>query len=69
LFPAHCDIVVGMPKPGIISVIGGNIADAVTMRDIPVTADGKLARPDGVVLDQDQTWMAVLRVHEPTPGS
>ena len=49
LFPSHCDIVVDAPQPGVISVIGGNINDAVTLRHIPVTADGKLARPDGVV--------------------
>jgi hypothetical protein len=65
LFPAHCDIVVDRQKAGVISVIGGNVQDAVTLRHIPVTADGKLARPDGVVLDQQQTWMVVLRVHEP----
>jgi hypothetical protein len=65
LFPAHCDIVVAGQKAGAIGVIGGNVQDAVTMRHIPVTADGKLARPDGVVLDQQQTWMVVLRVHEP----
>jgi hypothetical protein len=69
LFPAHCDIVVDKPRPGVISVIGGNIGDAVTMRHIPVTTEGKLARPDGVVLDQKQTWIAVLRVHEPVAGS
>jgi hypothetical protein len=68
LFPAHCDIVVERPRPGVISVIGGNIVDAVTMRHIPVTADGKLARPDGVVLDEKQTWMAVLRVRGSVPG-
>jgi hypothetical protein len=69
LFPAHCDIVVDAPRQGVIDVIGGNIDDAVTMRHIPVTADGRLARPDGVVLDQNQTWIAVLRVHEPAAGS
>lgn len=69
LFPSHCDIVVDGPKAGAISVIGGNVQDTVTMRHIPVTADGKLARPDGTVLDQRQTWMAVLRVHEPVAGS
>jgi hypothetical protein len=69
LFPAHCDIVVDTARDGVISVIGGNIDDAVTMRHIPVTADGKLARPDGVVLDQRQTWMVVLRVHEPVAGA
>lgn len=69
LFPAHCDIVVDGPKAGMISVIGGNIHDTVTMRHVPVTADGKLARPDGTVLDSRQTWMAVLRVHESVAGS
>ena len=72
LFPAHCDIVVGRPKPvsipgmtsPAIAVIGGNVQDSVTMRHVPVTADGKLAGPDGVVLDRRWPWMVVLRVHE-----
>jgi hypothetical protein len=64
LFPAHCDIVVETPGNGKISVIGGNVQDTVTLRHIPVTADGKLARPDGVVLDPLHPWMVVLRVHE-----
>ncbi|MSP03466.1 MAG: DUF2272 domain-containing protein [Acetobacteraceae bacterium] len=68
LFPAHCDIVVDTSKPGKIGVIGGNIRDSVTLRQIPVTATGKLARPDGVVLDQDQTWFAVLRVRDASSG-
>lgn len=68
LFPAHCDIVVDRPAPGTISVIGGNIGDAVSMRHVPVTEDGKLARPDGTVLDQRQHWMMVLRVREPAPA-
>ncbi len=73
LFPSHCDIVVEGPKVGVItpviSVIGGNVQDAVTMRHVPVTAEGRLARPDGVVLDQRWPWMVVLRVHEPASGS
>jgi hypothetical protein len=69
LFPAHCDIVVEGPKAGVISVIGGNVQDTVTLRHVPVTADGRLARPDGSVLDQRQTWMTVLRVHESKPGA
>jgi uncharacterized protein DUF2272 len=69
LFPSHCDIVVAAQRSGTISVIGGNVQDTVTMRHIPVTADGKLARTDGVVLDQRQPWMAVLKVHEPAAGS
>jgi hypothetical protein len=69
LFPSHCDIVVRGLNPGVvppvISVIGGNVQDTVTMRHVPVTADGKLARPDGVVVDPLRPWMVVLRVHEP----
>ena len=65
LFPSHCDIVVEGPKSGAISVVGGNVQDAVTMRHVPVTADGRLAGQDGVVLDQRMPWMVVLRVHEP----
>jgi hypothetical protein len=64
LFPSHCDIVVETGKPGVISVIGGNVQDAVTMRHIPVTADGRLAGPNGVVVDQRYPWMVVLRVRE-----
>lgn len=64
LFPAHCDIVADTSRPGSIGVIGGNIRDAVTLRRIPVTEDGKLARPDGTVLDRAQTWFAVLRVRD-----
>lgn len=64
LFPSHCDIVVETPGKGTISVIGGNVEDTVTLRHVPVTADGKLARPDGVVLDPLRPWMVVLRVHE-----
>jgi hypothetical protein len=69
LFPSHCDIVVDTSKPGKIGVIGGNIQDAVTMQIVPVTADGRLARPDGTVLDHERNWMAVLRVHEKVAGS
>lgn len=68
LFPAHCDIVVDTSKRGEIGVIGGNIRDSVTLRRIPATVDGKLARADGTVLDQDRAWFAVLRVLEPAAG-
>ncbi|HEY6430696.1 MAG TPA: DUF2272 domain-containing protein [Acetobacteraceae bacterium] len=60
-FPAHCDIVVAI-HPDLISVVGGNIDDAVTMKHVPVTADGKLATPDGQVLDTRYPWMVVLRL-------
>jgi hypothetical protein len=65
-FPGHCDIVVAV-APGELSVIGGNVDDAVTMKHVPVTADGKLATPDGTVLDTRYPWMVVLRVLYPDP--
>ena len=61
-YPAHCDIVVDTAVPGQIAVVGGNVGDAVTMKHVPVTADGKLAGPDGVALDTRYRWMAVLRL-------
>lgn len=60
-FPAHCDIVVAS-APGEISVLGGNVDDAVTMKHIPVTSDGRLVGPDGVVLDTRYDWFVVLQV-------
>ena len=68
-FPGHCDIVVDTQTPGMISVIGGNVDDAVTMKHVPVTADGKLAGPDGKVLDTRYSWMVVLRLLVPGPIS
>jgi len=68
LFPAHCDIVVGSDA-GFISVVGGNVDDAVTMKHVPVTTDGKLAAPDGQVLDSRYPWMVVLRLLADTPVS
>jgi hypothetical protein len=60
-FPGHCDIVVGR-KQGQLDVIGGNVDNAVAMKYIPVTADGHLAGPDGVVLDPDHHWFVVIKV-------
>jgi hypothetical protein len=62
LFTSHCDIVVDTTVPGQIAVIGGNVEDSVTMNTVPVTADGKLAAPEGIVLDTRFPWMAVLRL-------
>lgn len=61
-FTSHCDIVVDTATPGQIAVIGGNVEDSVTMTTVPVTADGRLATPDGTVLDKRFPWMAVLRL-------
>ena len=62
LFTSHCDIVVDTSVPGRIAVIGGNVQDSVTMNYVPVTADGKLAAPEGVVMDTRFPWMTVLRL-------
>jgi hypothetical protein len=71
LFTSHCDIVVDTTVPGQISVIGGNVEDSVTMNTVPVTQDGKLATPEGVVLDTRFPWMTVLRllVDEAAPAA
>ncbi len=60
-FASHCDLVVAA-APGVLDAIGGNVADAVTMKHVPVTADGHLAGPDGVPLDDRFAWFAVIRV-------
>jgi Uncharacterized protein conserved in bacteria (DUF2272) len=60
-FPAHCDIVVQRDKNQ-ISVIGGNVDAAVTMKHIPVTADGRLSEAGDRVLDSRYPWFVVLRI-------
>jgi hypothetical protein len=60
-FPGHCDIVVDT-HPNTIDVIGGNVDNAVAMKHVPVAEDGKLAGPDGAILDPDYPWFVVLRV-------
>jgi Uncharacterized protein conserved in bacteria (DUF2272) len=61
VWPGHCAIVVDV-QPGTISVIGGNVDDAVTLTHVPVTESGMLANPDGTVLDNRYPWLVVLRV-------
>jgi hypothetical protein len=68
-FPGHCDIVVDNAGPGQISVVGGNVDDAVTLKHVPVTPDGRLATPDGQILDPRYRWMVVLRLILVTPVS
>ncbi len=67
-FPSHCDIVVAV-TPGQLTVIGGNVDDAVTMKHVPTTPDGKLASLDGTIIDGRYPWMVVLRVHYDGPIS
>ena len=60
-FPGHCDIVVAT-HPGAIDGIGGNVENTVALWHIPVTADGRLAGPNGAALDPDHPWFVVIRV-------
>jgi len=60
-FAAHCDMVVSAEK-GQISVIGGNVNHAVTMKHVPVTKDGRLAESRNDVLDPRYPWFVVLRI-------
>ena len=61
-FPGHCDMVVAI-RPGSLDVIGGNVDNSVSMKHIPVTANGYLANPDGTIVDPDYGWFTVLRVN------
>jgi len=66
-FPGHCDIVVDNAVLGQISVVGGNVDDAVTLKHVPVTPDGRLATPDGRIVDPRYAWMVVLRLQVSGP--
>ena len=61
LFPAHCGLLVAR-QPGQISIIGGNVDDAVTMTHVPVGPTGLLATADGTFYDSRYSWCAVLQV-------
>jgi hypothetical protein len=67
-FPSHCDIVVGV-APGTLTVVGGNVDDAVTEKHVPVTASGMLAGPDGVPVDTRYPWFVVLHVLYDEPAA
>jgi hypothetical protein len=60
-FPSHCDLVVEA-DPGELTVIGGNVDDAVTMKHVPVTDAGLLSEPDGTPVDTRYDWFVVIRV-------
>ena len=54
--------------PDQIGVIGGNVDDAVTLKHVPVTPDGRLAGLDRPVLDTRYPWMVVLRLIDAGPS-
>jgi hypothetical protein len=60
-FTGHCGIVVARQADQ-ISIIGGNVEDAVALTHVPVTDQGMLAAPDGTVLDTRYPWLVVIRV-------
>ncbi len=66
-FPAHCDIVVRV-QPGMLTVVGGNVDDAVTEKHVPTTPQGYLAEENGVVVDTRYPWMVVLKVAYDPPA-
>jgi hypothetical protein len=59
-FPAHCAIVVATGRE--LSVIGGNVDDAVTLTHVPTTSDGRLSVVGGPPVDTRYPWFVVLRV-------
>ena len=60
-FASHCALVVAK-TPGELSIIGGNVDDAVALTHVPVTTDGRLAGPNGLAIDPRYPWAIVLRV-------
>jgi hypothetical protein len=67
-FPSHCAIVVAA-EPGTISIIGGNVDDAVVLTHVPVSETGLLTAADASLLDQRYNWFVVLRVLYEAEGS
>ncbi len=53
-FPGHCAIVVA-DEPGEISVVGGNVEDAVELTHVKINQAG-------LVDDPSENWLAILRV-------
>jgi len=60
-FTSHCDIVVETGA-NTISVIGGNVDDAVTLKHVPTDTSGRIAAAGDAPYDTRYPWMVVLRV-------
>ncbi len=58
-FPAHCGIIVA-GGPGSVSIVGGNVDDAVTMEHLHTNASGELQ-------GNRENWFVVLRVNYASP--
>lgn len=66
-FPAHCGYVVatgqnGQPFGRQLSIIGGNIDDAVALTHVPTDTQGRISSPSGQSYDTRYPWCAVLEV-------
>ncbi|HEY0419308.1 MAG TPA: DUF2272 domain-containing protein [Acetobacteraceae bacterium] len=53
-FPSHCDIAVANDG-ALLTVVGGNVDDSVTMKHLPLTIDGRVSDPR-------YPWFVVIRV-------
>ena len=53
-YPSHSDVVVDI-GPGFIEVIGCNVKDSVTLKRLPVSANGHIS-------DSMHSWFAVLKL-------
>ncbi|WP_246091475.1 DUF2272 domain-containing protein [Swingsia samuiensis] len=67
-FPAHCGIVTATnqsapPFGREISIVGGNVEDAVSLTHVPVDAHGMISDSTGHSYDTRYPWCAVLEVH------
>lgn len=60
-FPSHCDIVVRNDGRS-IAVVGGNVDDAVTMKNVPVDEQGRIGDALGRPYDTRYPWFAVIEV-------
>jgi len=63
--PLHCDLVVAR-APGRLFVIGGNVADAVTLSILPLDDAGRLNQPDPPL--PGRRWFSLLRYQASDAG-
>lgn len=59
-FLGHCDLVT-QAQPGHLTVIGGNVSAAVTLKHVP-TSPGGLLWQNGRAVDQRYDWFVVIRI-------